>query len=1420
MNDLASGLTEVARIDPFALEPGALVGERFCVVGAVSHSERGWTVPVTDLERAYGSAPNHRVLIQHVVLPRSARAAWRRAAGVEGAQPRVYGMVETEAGVELVMQDHGQQRPRRPLDTEAFASVALALSHTLAGLHQRSVEGVHFTLDALRLVDGRVTLSGLGHLTLDGDAAADVARLIRFLSELDAEAAAALLPSPIATAAELAYRVQTLHAHERGQWHGPLPVEPPFVGRADELAALQAAYRDALIARPSVWLACGERGVGKSRLLHEYGEWLATNTDALVVRSEFVASPNRRNRGLAAVLLGLVEIIDRVEPRRAAEIHARLARAMDDPGVLGKHLPQLAGLFDAPEPAEFELEDEFLRYAETVAAALGGVGSGTQPLVVLLENGEHADASARAILRLVAQLPQGHHVQVVTAVRGDPPTRLLDAGARCLHLEPLEEEPLHELLGETFSGGLARAEDVVARLYAASGGYPLAAWASLQLWVREEALTADGDGRWHFDGDRTANAKISALFTHRIGRLTENGRSAALVAAVRDGTVDSGWLAAVMEESAGPASQLIDELLRSGLFVSVAGSQIRFWHDEARATVLEAASDDEIRRAHARVASWLRGRPKVDAAQLAYHAESAQEHGEGLAELHAEAATELLRVYETEAALWHLERALAHGLSGRPRLSAMEAAGDASVLGGHPDAAVDWYLQTITEAETDLDAVTLGAKGLRALYATGASEPGIRLGRAVLARVGQPLPESPPGKVAGLLGTVLRLGRPVGGMDDEVKSGLCRVYAWLTACLIVGDPAAMVLCMLRSYRLSHGLETGNAALAIAFYGGNLRGNLGHYDAATRLLDRAEVLAEATADHWALGSVHHLRAQTVTMPSGSYDAGQALFDRAIEEFRLTGDLSIAGLSMYFKVAYGRDREPAAKLLSWLDTAEAMARRHGNEVSRLQLSALRLWIEASCGAPDIGERAAELAARVDEGGGITHDRLAACIYLAGALLEAGQLDLAKRRISEAVGMVSELPGLPEVLQDVYVVQSKVLLAQPTLSRTDRRQLRRAMKRLRAAGRKSPRLASAHQLALARLARRDGKVDRACRLAEGLLRMAELQGSTLMMGRAHAELSRLLSGRDVLAAAEHARHARALIGQLGGSMASLPSPRDVAATAALPEPVEAPAPPTLRALLDDADFGRIVRNVLAQTKEALAGLEVQASADEAIEAECSVSALESILVNLLLTGRDALPDATRMLVSASRELVGQARAAELPGAAAGAYTVLRVLVPSSSPITRTFAGLSGCRQAVSRVGGFLTVEQNGRLGLVIAAYLPSSRPADPRAAPVSRGRVAVIHADERIRRTLVGSLASLGYDCLDAATPDGLGDYDASIAVFADADSAGAVVRPDAHVVEVVARGAEATMNLPVLHVPFAVEDLEKVMDAGAARQSKAD
>ena len=251
-----------------------------------------------------------------------------------------------------------------------------------------------------------------------------------------------------------------------------------FVGRAGQLAELEAALRDAAEGRPSLALVGGESGVGKSRLADELKRH-ARESGARVLSGDCVelGEDELPYAPLLSALRPLVRDEDPALDELAPSYRAAIDAIM--PGLGSGHS---AG--DATQSRVFE----------ALLALLESLGEET-PVVLVVEDLHWADSSTRSFIGFLARTVCTERLLVVGTYRSDElhrrhPLRPLlaelasDQYARLLELPRFTPEELAEQL-EGILAGRPDAE-LVERIYARSEGNALYA---------EEILAAGLDGR-------------------------------------------------------------------------------------------------------------------------------------------------------------------------------------------------------------------------------------------------------------------------------------------------------------------------------------------------------------------------------------------------------------------------------------------------------------------------------------------------------------------------------------------------------------------------------------------------------------------------------------------------------------------------------------------------------------------------------------------------------------------------------------------------------------------------------------------------------------------------------------------------------------------------------------------------------------
>jgi DNA-binding SARP family transcriptional activator len=425
-----------------------------------------------------------------------------------------------------------------------------------------------------------------------------------------------------------------------------------LVGRAHELAELDALVGRLLAGEGGLLLVAGEPGIGKTALLGELGR-LAAAAGAGVVWGRCHETSG------APAFWPWVQVLREVAgwcsdeelQRLVAGTAAPVTQLVNDIAErLGK---QQALLGEELESARFQLYDAietFLRRA-----------SEPRPLVVLLDDLHWADT------------PTLQALAFLTPLLG--PTRLLVAGSyrdvRADWAEELEatlaavvREPATEQLG---LAGLQPA--AVAELAAGLGGEPLSA-AEIELlhertrgnpfFVRQlSRLLSEAGG----DGGQQIPTGVRHVIARRLSLLPGDVRGLLEVAAVIGAQFSLRALAAATQRDSSAMLDAVGHAAGHGLLEPVGRpvTGYRFVHALVRETIYDSLAPHAAARLHAQVAAALEATPHTTPAELAEHFwQAAELFDDDRPVVHLmNAADEAMAVLAYEQAETSLRRALA-----------------------------------------------------------------------------------------------------------------------------------------------------------------------------------------------------------------------------------------------------------------------------------------------------------------------------------------------------------------------------------------------------------------------------------------------------------------------------------------------------------------------------------------------------------------------------------------------------------------------------------------------------------------------------------------------------------------------------------------------------------------------------------------
>jgi ATP/maltotriose-dependent transcriptional regulator MalT len=412
-----------------------------------------------------------------------------------------------------------------------------------------------------------------------------------------------------------------------------------FVGRAGELAELEAALHDAADRRSSVVLVAGESGVGKSRLVDEL-TGRAREADSLVLVGDCVE--------LGEGELPYAPLIGALRPL-LRDGHPALD-ALPDPlrAALAAVLPGFgdrAASGEAPQASVFE----------ALLALLEGLAE-ERTVLLVIEDLHWADSSTRSFLRFLSRTLCGERIVVVGTYRSDElhrrhPLRPLlaeltrDPTARLVELPAFTREEL----GEQLESILAAAPDpgLLERIWHRSEGNAL---------FTEEILAAGLDGR----GPLPPTLKDALML--RVEHLSPAAQEVLRWLSCQT-SVDHELLAEVTGLEAGTLMDALREATASHILVARVDGTYGYRHALLREVVHEDLLPGEHTRFHSVLARALEDRIAAGqagahiTAQAAQHWVAAGDQGAALAAaVRAGAAAERVDAYAEAHSLF--ERAL------------------------------------------------------------------------------------------------------------------------------------------------------------------------------------------------------------------------------------------------------------------------------------------------------------------------------------------------------------------------------------------------------------------------------------------------------------------------------------------------------------------------------------------------------------------------------------------------------------------------------------------------------------------------------------------------------------------------------------------------------------------------------------------
>jgi signal transduction histidine kinase len=398
-----------------------------------------------------------------------------------------------------------------------------------------------------------------------------------------------------------------------GERDFPLRLLPParLAGRDDEVAALEAAFDDALGRRCRGVLVGGAPGVGKTALVDELRP-VVTGSDGWFVAGKF----DQYRRGLefdavyqAFRALGRLLL---AEPEdELAEVRERILRAVGpNAGLLTATVPEFAALLAVPPDAGDPLTAQ-VRAQQNAVEVLRAVASRKRPVVLFLDDLQWAGRSPLGFIDLVLSEEQIEGLLLVGAYRDDdidpahplaaPLSRWGDpTRARHLRLGNLPTSAVLAMVEEMLHIDPATAKGLVELVDPHIHGNPYEAVELLNALRRDGVLAATAAG-WTWDAAAVRahldRSEVAGMPAAPVGAIPAPSRQLVEAMACLGGRAEVAVLQVATGVPAAVVAQRLAPALDEGLLVVEPGTKeaVRFRHDLTREVILRGL-DPERRR--------------------------------------------------------------------------------------------------------------------------------------------------------------------------------------------------------------------------------------------------------------------------------------------------------------------------------------------------------------------------------------------------------------------------------------------------------------------------------------------------------------------------------------------------------------------------------------------------------------------------------------------------------------------------------------------------------------------------------------------------------------------------------------------------------------------------------------------------------
>jgi len=391
-----------------------------------------------------------------------------------------------------------------------------------------------------------------------------------------------------------------------------------FVGRHQEMAVLHSRLQAALRGRGQLISIVGDAGIGKSRLLYEFGHSVSSE-QAVYIEGRCVSYGSTiPYLPLLDLIRGACRIAESDDATEAGDkIRHTLGRAGMDAGKLTPPLLDLLGYKDGTEGLDLGSPDMIKAGISEALRQITLGASRRQPFLIVIEDLHWIDqASEELVASLVDGLPGAAVLFVVTYRPGYEPPWANRSFATQLSLPPLSNEDSLTVTRSVLPG-LALPHAVAEVILSRAEGNP--------FFLEELALSIQDRGS--LAGDLAVPDTVQGVLLSRIGHLVETEQGLLQSAAVIGKDVPLPILAAVAELPEEALGQALRRLSAAEFLYEVTSFpeiKYRFRHALTHEVAYESLRPERRRQLHARILLAIEAshadRQIEDLDRLAHHA--------------------------------------------------------------------------------------------------------------------------------------------------------------------------------------------------------------------------------------------------------------------------------------------------------------------------------------------------------------------------------------------------------------------------------------------------------------------------------------------------------------------------------------------------------------------------------------------------------------------------------------------------------------------------------------------------------------------------------------------------------------------------------------------------------------------------------